>query len=86
MKIEITATEAARNLGECLARIRHTGDRFILTKNRRPVAELGPVSGSRGITLLELWAAMRETKPDDGFAADLERINEADSAMENPWQ
>jgi hypothetical protein len=55
-------------------------------KNRQPIAELGPVSGSRGATLHMLWAAMRETRADEDFARDLERVNAADTPMENPWQ
>ena len=86
MKIKISSTEAARNLGECLARIKHTGDRFVITKNRRPIAELGPVSGTRGATLTMLWRAMREARADEDFARDLERVNAADVPMENPWQ
>ena len=86
MKIKIASTEAARNLGECLARIRHTGDRFILMKNSRPVAELGPVSGARRSTLHRLWTAMRESRADEDFARDLERVNASDTPMENPWR
>lgn len=86
MKIRISSTEAARNLGECLARIRHTGDRFVLMKNRRPVAELGPVSGTRRTTLRTLWAAMRDTRADEDFARDLERVNSSDAPAENPWR
>ena len=86
MKIRISSTEAARNLGDCLARIKHKGDRFILMKNRRPIAELGPVSGTRGATLNMLWAAMCEARADEDFAGDLERVNAADVPMENPWQ
>lgn len=85
MKIRISSTVAARSLGECLARIRHTGDRFVLMKNRRPVAELGPVSGTRRATLRALWMAMREAKADEDFARDLERVNAADAPMVNPW-
>jgi len=86
MKIDSSSTEAARNLGECLARIRHTGDRFVLMKNRKPVAELGPVSGSRGTTLGMLFTAMRETRPDDDFASDLGKVNASDVPLENPWR
>jgi hypothetical protein len=34
-------------------------------KNRRPVAELGPVSGMLRSTLLMLWKAMCETRVDE---------------------
>jgi antitoxin (DNA-binding transcriptional repressor) of toxin-antitoxin stability system len=86
MKIEISTTEAARTLGECLARIRHTGDRYVLTKNHKPVAELVPVSGTREVTLRDMWKAMRDVAADSDFAADLERVNESDEVMRNPWR
>lgn len=86
MKIEISSTEAARNLGECLARIKHTGDRYVLTKNHRPVAELVPVSGTREVSLRDMWNAMRAVAADEGFAADLERVNDSDQLMANPWR
>lgn len=86
MKIRISSTEAARNLGDCLARIKHTGDTYVLLKNRRPVAELVPVAGSRGSTLRELWTAMAEVRADNDFGSDLEKVNNADTVMENPWR
>jgi prevent-host-death family protein len=85
MKITVSSTEAARNLGECLARIKHTGDSFILTRNNRPVAELVPVAEAGAGTLGELLEALRLTRVDGGFADDLERVNRADASMENPW-
>jgi antitoxin (DNA-binding transcriptional repressor) of toxin-antitoxin stability system len=81
LKIPISSTDAARNLGECLARIKYTGDRYILMKNNKPVAELGPVSGARGATLRDAWRAMRELRADDDFANDLERVNAADRLL-----
>ena len=86
MKTPISTTDAARNLGEYLARVRHTGARFILMKNRTPVAELGPVPGSSAGTFADLWDAMRDARADDGFADDLVRVNSSDAPMENPWR
>lgn len=85
MKVEITTTEAARTLGDCLARIRHTGVVFVLTKNHRPVAELSPVMGARETRLARLWQAMRDMPVDPEFAHDLERVNAADTVAKNPW-
>jgi antitoxin (DNA-binding transcriptional repressor) of toxin-antitoxin stability system len=85
MRIIISSTDVARNLGDCLARIKHRGDRFVITKNNRPVAELGPVSGVRQATLGGLWLAMRGSRADGEYAADLERVNNADAVLENPW-
>jgi antitoxin (DNA-binding transcriptional repressor) of toxin-antitoxin stability system len=86
MKIEISTTEAARNLGDCLARIKHTGDHFVLMKNNRPIAELGPVAGARRMTLGSLWEAMRNVGADDEFARDLEKVNDSDTVLDNPWR
>ncbi len=85
MKIEVSSTEAARNLGDFLARIKHTGDSYVIMKNNRPVAELGPVAGARGTTLGRLWNALREVSVDGDFASDLDRVNRSDTVMENPW-
>jgi prevent-host-death family protein len=85
MKITVSSTEAARNLGECLSRIKHTGDSYILTRNNRPVAELVPVAEEVSGTLGELVEALRLTAADAGFADDLERVNRTDQPLENPW-
>lgn len=38
----ISTTEAARHLGDYLARVKHKGEHFLLTKNDQPIAELAP--------------------------------------------
>ncbi|MCY4481300.1 MAG: type II toxin-antitoxin system prevent-host-death family antitoxin [Spirochaetaceae bacterium] len=85
MKVTVSSTWAARNLGDCLARIRHTGDQFVLVKNGKPVAELVPVAGSRRATLRQVWDALGSVRPDQDFADDLRRVNEADRILDNPW-
>ena len=84
MTVHVSTTWAARNLGDCLARIKHTGDQFVLLKNGRPVAELVPVAGSRA-TLREVWDALSSVPFDADFADDLQAVNSADQALENPW-
>ena len=81
----ISTTEAARNLGDCLARIKHTGETFILSKNEKPVASLGPLPGARTITFRELWDVWRRSPADPKFADDLEAVNKADRPPKNPW-
>lgn len=85
MKVEISTTEAARTLGDCLARIRYAGVVFVLTKNHKPVAELSPVAGSRETYLARLWQVMRNMPVDPEFARDLKRVNDADTVAPNPW-
>jgi antitoxin (DNA-binding transcriptional repressor) of toxin-antitoxin stability system len=85
MRTVISTTEAARNLGDCLARIKHTGETFILSKNDKPVAALGPLPGRKTVTLRELWDVWQKLPADSGFADDLESVNRADRAPKNPW-
>ena len=85
MKVTVSTTWAARNLGDCLARIKHTGDQFVLVKNGKPVAELVPVAGSRRATLRQLWDALASVRADPSFADDLHTVNTADRILDNPW-
>ena len=81
----ISATEAARHLGDYLARVKHKGEHFLLTKNDQPIAELSPAIGSRRATWGELVSAVARLPRDASFADDLEKVNEADQPAANPW-
>lgn len=85
MAVHVSTTWAARNLGDCLARIKHTGDQFVLLKNGKPVAELVPAAGSRTATLRAVWDALSSVPVDAGFVDDLHAINSADRVLDNPW-
>ena len=97
MKVTVSTTWAARNLGDCLARIKHTGDQFVLVKNGTPVAELVPVAGSRTATLRTVWNALASVRPDASSsrfqhvepgligADDLSAVNDSDRILDNPW-
>lgn len=85
MKIEITSTEAVRNFGDCLARIKHRGDSFVITRNRRAVAELSPISASSDGRLSDLLASWRPDTDDPGFADDLEAANSREMPERTPW-
>lgn len=85
MQIEISSTNAVRQFGDCLARIKYRGDTFVITRNDERVAELVPVAGTRRATWTELEQALQGLPRDPAFADDLERVNEADQAPENPW-
>jgi antitoxin (DNA-binding transcriptional repressor) of toxin-antitoxin stability system len=81
----ISTTDAARHLGDYLARVKHKGEHFLLTKNDQPIAELSPASGSRRATWGELVSAVARLPRDPLFADDLETVNEADQPAGNPW-
>ena len=63
----ISTTEAARNLGDYVAKVRHTGQTFILHKNEKPVAALGPLPKTRTITFRQLMGAVAEITRRSGF-------------------
>ena len=81
----ISTTQAARNLGDVLAQVKHTGETFILHKNDKPVATLGPVPMMHAIKFGEFWRLWRKLPPDPGFADDLDAVNKADRSPKNPW-
>jgi antitoxin (DNA-binding transcriptional repressor) of toxin-antitoxin stability system len=82
MATRLTVTEAARNFSEILGRVRFKGERFILLRGGKPVAELGPTDASASIRLGELPAVL-EALPHlgsaeaDRFARDLESSRKA---------
>ncbi|CAN5430211.1 hypothetical protein BH09VER1_BH09VER1_30530 [soil metagenome] len=85
MATTITSTEAARHLGDYLARVKYKGERFILTKNDQPIAELAPATGSRRANWGEMVDALKGLPLDPSFADDLEKVNRADQIPKNPW-
>ncbi len=85
MESSISSTEAARHLGEVLYRVEHARESFILTKSDKPLARLIPISLSTRSTGAEIMKALAGLPHDGGFADDLERVNQMDSAQQNPW-
>ena len=83
--IRISSTEAARHLGDYMARVKHKGESFVLTKNEQAVAVLGPVGVTRKATWADLVEAVAARPRDRGFADDLEKVNEADIPLDTSW-
>lgn len=85
MDTTISTTEAARHLGDVLARVKHAGEHFLLTKNDQPLARLipaGPLGRATGAMIMN---AVERLPHDPAFADDLERVNRLDRIPENPW-
>jgi prevent-host-death family protein len=85
MDITISSTEAARHLGDVLAKIKHTGQSFLLTKSSKPLARIVPVDTRAGGTGAEINRVLSGLPCDPSFADDLERVNRLDSIPANPW-
>ncbi len=85
MESIVSTTEAARHLGDLLARVRYAGESFLLVKNDKPLARLVPVRSTARARGADIMAALASQPYDPGFADDLERVNRMDRAPANPW-
>lgn len=85
METTISSTEAARHLGDVLARVKHTGESFVLTKSDKPLARLVPIGFPHRANGADIMRALEHLPYDPAFADDLERVNRMDRVAENPW-
>jgi len=81
----ISSTKAAKNFGDCLARVKHGGESLLICRKNTPVAVLGPVPGAGRITVKEFVDLWNGQAFDGQFADDLEKVNREDQPLENPW-
>jgi len=90
MRLAISVTEALRNFSDYINRVAYRGERFVLVRGGKPVAELTPVpSGTRLGDLPSLMASLPRLSADDAeaFAEDLARAREeaGASSPRDPW-
>ena len=90
MNAVISATEAARRLGDLLARVRYRGETFLIRRGRAVVARLGPAEtkGVSGAEAARLWEGRSRLGPKEAaaFERDLRALRKtARQAVENPW-
>lgn len=74
MKTETSVTDVSRNFADYINRVAYRGERFVLVRNGKPVAELSPVpAGTRLRDLPGLLDSLPRLDPDeaDAFADDL---------------
>ena len=62
----ISVTDLARNLADFINRVSYRGERFVVVRGKRPVAELSPVPrGRRLAELPALLAALPRLTPEE---------------------
>ncbi|MDR7544705.1 MAG: type II toxin-antitoxin system Phd/YefM family antitoxin [Armatimonadota bacterium] len=89
MATKLSVTEAVRNFSEVIGRVRFKGERFVLLKGGKPVAELRPADTAALVRLSEL-PALLESLPHldpgdaDRFADDLETARSAAGTTPKP--
>lgn len=87
---EVSATEAARRLGDLLARVRYRGESFLIRRGRTIVAQLAPPpwAGRPAREVAESWSRRSRLGADEAraFARDVDagrrRLNQP---PKSPW-
>ncbi len=87
----LTVTEMARRFAEYINRVAYRGERFILTKGNRPVAEVRPLP--KGISydeLCDILTSGPHLDPNDveQFAKDIDDAREDLNSLpvRDPWE
>jgi prevent-host-death family protein len=81
----IAQRELRNNVGDILRRA-EGGERFTITVNGRPVAELGPANVTRFADPAALVHMLRSTPVDAAWSEELERMRREDhAAAHDPW-
>ena len=89
--VSLSVTDAARNFSEYINRVAYKGDRFLLIKSGREVAELKPVPRGRRLSelaaLLKTSSGLNSLEVDD-FGRDLEHVRSEMNRVEvrDPWE
>lgn len=85
----LTVTEMARSFAEYINRVAYRGERFILTRGNKPIAEIRPLPVRRRLSELpELFASLPHLSPEDAedFARDIEAArNSLPKEDYDPW-
>lgn len=79
MKSNFSVTEVSRNFSEFINRVAYNGERFVLMRGKKAVAELAPVNAGKKISELpELFLSLPHLskKELEDFAKDLEDSRE----------
>ena len=85
---KISMSDASRNFSDFINRVAYKGERFVLVKGSKVMAELVPsISGRKLGDLPEIFAALPRLDPTDNFEADLAQIRNDQNAGElrDPW-
>jgi len=84
----VPATEAAKNFGELVNRVRETQAVYVVERGGTPVAQIGPVA-TRHCTVADLVRALESIRrADDEFLAAVEggvRAANRPKVPKNPW-
>ena len=91
MRSKPSVTEVARNFADYINRVAYGGERFILMRGKKPVAELSPVPTGRSLRELpELLASLPHLSEEEAasFEEDLAvaRAELLQLPVRDPWE
>jgi antitoxin (DNA-binding transcriptional repressor) of toxin-antitoxin stability system len=91
MKLSVTVTEVLRNFADYINRVAYRGERFILLRGGKPVAELSPLPvGTRLADLPSLLDGLPRLSAEEAerFSRDLEEARVAMGVLPpgGPWE
>lgn len=78
----LTATELARTLSDVLDAVEHRGERFVISRNGRTLAELSP---KKTATVGDLLQLLDEYPPDPDWARELAEVRQLLYVEERNW-
>jgi prevent-host-death family protein len=78
----LTATEAARRFSEMLDAVETRGETFVVVRNGRPVARVGPAPAAHGAAVKE---ALRARGRDAAWADELRALRSALRIEDRRW-
>jgi len=85
----IAATDAAKNFGHLVSRVREEGATYVIERGGKPVARIGPV-GVTGSTMATVKALVEAgPRVDDAYLRAVERALRAHNTprvRRNPWE
>jgi antitoxin (DNA-binding transcriptional repressor) of toxin-antitoxin stability system len=86
----VSATEAAKNFGRLVDRVREEETVYLIERGGTPVAQIGPVTRAVPFTLGHLKAlALSLARPDERYLAAVEQAmsrHARSRARRNPWE
>ena len=88
----LTVTEMARGFADYINRVAYRGERFILTRGNKPVAEIRPLSrGITGAELIERLKSVPRLTPEEAeaFGRDIDEARKEMGTiadLRDPWE
>lgn len=79
---EITATDAARRFSDVLDAVEHKAATFVVVRNGKVIAEIGPAHRSTGKELIEF---LKRHKPDLDWAREIAHVRGLLVTEERRW-